>query len=182
MACTESEIDVTGNGTQCEAVKFTLTTTNLEENGSFNIWMSAKGTFVAGGDIGTLGVREYVGDGYYASASILNYGQTGVRNQCPDNGTTGIDNASSISQCSTRCSGAVYADICHEYCPEVQTLHVGNQTYPVFADRTRIPSPVLHVLKNNTECFVYVEENGTNTTPGLKLLYNNIIYRAIDPR
>ena len=45
VACTENEIDVTGNGSQCETVKFTLTTTELAANASFNIWMSAKGTF-----------------------------------------------------------------------------------------------------------------------------------------
>ena len=44
-ACAEDEIDVTGNGSQCQPVKFTLTTTELAANGSFNIWMSAKGTF-----------------------------------------------------------------------------------------------------------------------------------------
>lgn len=44
-ACTENEIDVTGTGSQCETVKFTLTTTELAANGSLNIWMSAKGTF-----------------------------------------------------------------------------------------------------------------------------------------
>ena len=45
VACTENEIDVTGNGSQCETVKFTLTTTELAANASFSIWMSAKGTF-----------------------------------------------------------------------------------------------------------------------------------------
>ena len=55
VACTENEIDVTGNGSQCEPVKFTLTTTELAANGSFNIWMSAKGTFyIDCGDGGTL--------------------------------------------------------------------------------------------------------------------------------
>lgn len=55
VACTENEIDVTGNGSQCEQVKFTLTTTNLVANGQLNIWMSAKGTFyIDCGNKGTL--------------------------------------------------------------------------------------------------------------------------------
>ena len=54
-ACAENEIDVTGNGSQCETVKFTLTTTELAANGQLNIWMSAKGTFyIDCGDGGTL--------------------------------------------------------------------------------------------------------------------------------
>ena len=53
--CTEDQIDVTGNGSQCETVKFTLTTTNLAANGSINVWMSAKGTFyIDCGENGTL--------------------------------------------------------------------------------------------------------------------------------
>ncbi|MBO7643008.1 MAG: hypothetical protein J6S74_02655 [Alphaproteobacteria bacterium] len=55
VACDENEIDVTGNGTNCQPVKFTLTTTNLAANGQLNIWMSAKGTFyIDCGDKGTL--------------------------------------------------------------------------------------------------------------------------------
>ena len=54
-ACTPDQIDVTGNGSQCETVKFTLTTTSLAANGSINIWMSAKGTFyIDCGENGTL--------------------------------------------------------------------------------------------------------------------------------
>ena len=59
VACTENEIDVTGNGSQCEQVKFTLTTTELAANGSFNIWMSAKGTFYI--DCGTNGTLSGTG-------------------------------------------------------------------------------------------------------------------------
>ena len=59
VACTENEIDVTGNGSQCEQVKFTLTTTELTANGSFNIWLSAKGTFYV--DCGDGGLLSGVG-------------------------------------------------------------------------------------------------------------------------
>ena len=59
VACTENEIDVTGNGSQCEQVKFTLTTTELAANGSFNIWLSAKGTFYI--DCGTKGTLSGAG-------------------------------------------------------------------------------------------------------------------------
>ena len=55
VACTSSQIDVLGNGTQCETSKFQLTTTSLGANDSFNFWMSAQGTFyVDCGDGGTL--------------------------------------------------------------------------------------------------------------------------------
>ncbi len=53
--CTENEIDVAGDGSNCQESKFELTTTNLAANSSFNIWMSAKGTFyIDCGDGGTL--------------------------------------------------------------------------------------------------------------------------------
>lgn len=54
-ACTANQIDVKGDGTQCEVSKFELTTTNLSANDSFHFSMSAKGTFyVDCGDGGTL--------------------------------------------------------------------------------------------------------------------------------
>ncbi|MBQ6736066.1 MAG: hypothetical protein IJQ90_01095 [Alphaproteobacteria bacterium] len=51
-ACTDDEIDVLGDGTQCETVKFTVTTTELAADATFQFYMSAKGTFYVdcGGD------------------------------------------------------------------------------------------------------------------------------------
>lgn len=45
IACELSEIDVLGDGTQCETAKFTITTTELTANTTFAFYMSAKGTF-----------------------------------------------------------------------------------------------------------------------------------------
>ncbi|MBP5485575.1 MAG: hypothetical protein J6Y07_02610, partial [Alphaproteobacteria bacterium] len=55
-ACTESQIDVNGDGTLCETAKFTLTTTNYTSvGGTFTFQISAAGTFyVDCGDGGTL--------------------------------------------------------------------------------------------------------------------------------
>ena len=53
-ACESNEIDVLGNGTQCEIAKFSITTTNLSANGEFRFYMSAKGNFYVDCDGGTL--------------------------------------------------------------------------------------------------------------------------------
>lgn len=44
-ACTTDEIDVLGDGTNCQTAKFTLTTTEIAADGTFQFYMSAKGTF-----------------------------------------------------------------------------------------------------------------------------------------
>ena len=55
FACTTNEIDVTGNGSNCQTSKFELTTTNLSAGDSLKFSISAKGTFyVDCGDGGTL--------------------------------------------------------------------------------------------------------------------------------
>ncbi len=54
-ACAENEIDVLGDGTQCETAKFTVTTTEIAGGGEFKFLMTAIGTFyVDCGDGGTL--------------------------------------------------------------------------------------------------------------------------------
>ena len=55
VACTSGEIDVLGDGTQCETSKFEVTTTSLSANDTIGFSMSAAGTFyVDCGDDGTL--------------------------------------------------------------------------------------------------------------------------------
>ena len=44
-ACTVDEIDVLGDGTNCQTTKFTLTTTEIADGGKFQFYMSAMGTF-----------------------------------------------------------------------------------------------------------------------------------------
>ena len=58
-ACTSDEIDVLGDGTQCETAKFTVTTTNISANTTFLFAMSAKGTFYV--DCGTGGTLNGTG-------------------------------------------------------------------------------------------------------------------------
>lgn len=54
-ACETNEIDVLGDGTQCEISKFEITTTNLSANTEFRFYMSAQGTFyIDCGNGGTL--------------------------------------------------------------------------------------------------------------------------------
>ena len=66
-------------------------------------------------------------------------------------------------------------------CPAFSTFHVGSLSYPVFADITNVPTPVLGMKYNNDVCYVYMEPD-TNNESGLKIRYNNTTYHAIDPR
>lgn len=79
------------------------------------------------------------------------------------------------------CVGTIYANACHATCSVRTTLRAGTYSYPLFADKTNVPSPVLHVRENNTTCYVYMEAD-TGGEHGLKVRYNNTIYHAIDPR
>ena len=75
-----------------------------------------------------------------------------------------------------------YSNTCHAMCPGAKTtLHSGTYSYPMFADKTNVPSPVLHIKENNTTCYVYLEAD-TGGEHGLKVRYNNATYHAIDPR
>jgi hypothetical protein len=54
---------------------------------------------------------ENVGDGYWAESTMVAYGSTSLRNQCPNGEMTGMVNASSSSQCiELLCAGATYRD------------------------------------------------------------------------
>ena len=54
LACGVNEIDVLGDGTQCETAKFSITTTNLIADTEFKFYMSAKGTFYVDWGDGTV--------------------------------------------------------------------------------------------------------------------------------
>ena len=82
------------------------------------------------------------------------------------------------------CSGAIYMGRCRELCPVGRAvLHAGQYAYPVFADKTDVPSPVLHIRRDeNTVCYVYLEPDAGGEH-GLKLRFtDNKVYHAIDPR
>ena len=61
-----------------------------------------------------------VGDGYYAAASDINYGDIGTRSRCPNDGVTNKENATDVSECQlvVECTGATYMNsgVC-EPCP-----------------------------------------------------------------
>lgn len=69
-ACDTNQIDVLGDGTQCETTKFSLTTTNLTVNDTFNFSISATGTFYV--DCGADGVLSGTG----ASGSTITRSDT----------------------------------------------------------------------------------------------------------
>ena len=82
------------------------------------------------------------------------------------------------------CSGAIYMGRCRELCPVGRALfHAGEYTYPVWSDKTDVPSPVLHIRRDeNTVCYVYLEPD-VGGEHGLKLRFtDNKVYHAIDPR
>ena len=82
------------------------------------------------------------------------------------------------------CSGAIYNGRCRELCPVGRAvLHAGQYTYPLWSDKTDVPSPVLHIRRDeNTVCYVYMEP-GKGEVHGLKLRFtDNNVYHAIDPR
>jgi hypothetical protein len=54
IACESNEIDVLGDGSQCEAAKFTITTTELTADTTFAFYMSASGTFYVDWGDGTV--------------------------------------------------------------------------------------------------------------------------------
>ena len=62
FACAQNEIDVNGDGTNCQTSKFEITTTNLAANTEFRFYMSAKGTFfIDCGEDGTLSGTDVSG-------------------------------------------------------------------------------------------------------------------------
>ncbi len=71
-ACTANQIDVTGDGSNCQTAKFTVTTTELSAGDEFRFYMSAMGTFYI--DCGAGGTLSGTG----ASGKILNRTNTNV--------------------------------------------------------------------------------------------------------
>ena len=81
------------------------------------------------------------------------------------------------------CSGTMYANACHGACTGLTTLHAGTYTYPLFADKVNVPSPVIHIKDtNNNVCYAYMKADTTGNESGLKVRWNDTVYHAIDPR
>ena len=69
-----------------------------------------------------------VGDGYYATASDVNYGDVGGRGTCPDGQLTGTQTATDVSQCQTSCQGATYFDSTLGQCTDCPAGYRDNVT------------------------------------------------------
>ena len=164
---------------------------------------SGTGTFTAGPvDANTTVYGCFdVGLGYYSLAQTLNYGQSGTRTACDNKPENSSYTASGTSaQCPWACdtgyeedngfcrvpdAGATYNGVYHPMCSFGKELHVGNIVYPAFADKTNVPSPVLHIKSENTICYVYFEQDTGNgdPSPALRIRWTDgNVYHAIDPR
>ncbi len=83
-ACTTDEIDVLGDGTQCETAHFSITTTNLNADDTFQFSLNAVGTFYV--DCGTGGVLSGTG----VSGNTITLGAANATTYtCTYSGTTG---------------------------------------------------------------------------------------------
>ncbi len=111
-ACTVDEIDVFGDGTQCEPVKFKLVTTEIENAGTFSFYMSAAGTFYVdcgnGGVLsgtgvsGTVIVRDNINDTQY----ICTYSEPGVKTITFSGLATGYNSVAAANVPAIRFNGA----------------------------------------------------------------------------
>lgn len=108
VACTSNEIDVLGDGTQCEAAKFTVTTTNLSANTEFRFTITAEGTFYVDWGDGTverlshISTLEVLHKHKYTTAGVKTIRFGGVATEYSITGT-----ASAI-QFGNSLSGSIY--------------------------------------------------------------------------
>lgn len=82
-ACDSDEIDVLGDGTNCQTAKFTLTTTEIADGGKFQFYISAKGTFYV--DCGAGGALSGTGA---SGKTITRSNTTGATYTCTYTGNT----------------------------------------------------------------------------------------------
>lgn len=85
--------------------------------------------------------------------------------------------------CSLPCNGTMYMNACHAPCPFLSVMHVGPAVYPLFADEVNVTTPKMHIMdENGTICHLYFKVQEDETEPAMRVLYNDVVYRAIDPR
>ena len=98
-ACTSSQIDVLGDGTQCETSKFELTTTSLAANTTFKFTLGASGTFYVdwgdGGAVETIARDSVTATDYthtYTTAGVYTIRFSGLATEydVSGNGSTTI--------------------------------------------------------------------------------------------
>ena len=162
------------------------------------------GTFTAGNDVGQFGQCTDAGVGYWSAAQTVNYGSvgtprtacvnapqnasytaTGTSASCPWACDSGFTENNGLCEAIPTCSGTMYLGNCHQRCSAISgisELHVSNTTYPTFADKQGISSPVLCVSNGTDTCYIYFEQD-TGNEHGLKVLWTDgNVYHAIDPQ
>ena len=177
-SCTCSSCGCTGN-TYVKYANGTTsgTTTNETCNktvGSFGCdagYYSANGTSCTTIDIG-----------HYSPANDNN------RYECTNTkpANSSYSGGASTNNCSWTCdSGYVeYNVACHARCPVNEgRIHADQYSHPLFADKTNMPSPVLHIqYTNGTMCYGYLEPGYAPAGEhGIHILYNDAVYHAVNP-
>ena len=90
---------------------------------------------------------------------------------------TGEQNCTACTLSSCDDGYTAYSNACHAPCANMSTLHVGEYEYRVFGDKTNVSAPVLHLMKDNNMCYVYLgADTGDN---GIKLQHDNNTYKAL---
>lgn len=114
--------------------------------------------FVAGPNINIQKCQD-VGSGYWASATVMNYGQTSTRNPCPAGTTTQGYGADEVSDCG------------HE-------LHFGDYFVYTKSSKPSVPSINLNMCSNNVH---HIDLSSTNhELSKLHIMYNGKQYTAYD--
>ena len=110
---------------------------------------------------------------------------SGLVTTCPTGYTqyiTGYEGSWSSKVACYKCDEdyeLAYANGCHTKCNVLDRLHVGDVSYPLFADKTDIKTPILHILKDNEICYAYMESGNTS---GLNFkIPNGTVYHVVDP-
>jgi len=119
------------------------------------------GEFIAGADVGAIGVCKNVGVGYWAAASTVNFGDDGVRNACPA-GTTTVGYG----------HGADSANDC------AHTLHIGD--YVLYARRDKLTTPSLNIELPNEDVYYISLSPSNHTLSRLHLVFDGVQYTAYD--
>lgn len=129
------------------------------------------GTYIANaGDT----VCTNVGDGYYASASNVNYGSVGTRTQCPHGHLTGTQTATDVSRCLTLCEGATYHDSTTGQCNDCPTGYTDNitdgknsitqcQHYCAAGTYAETYTPITYISSTNSKQFIDMRHGITAT-------------------
>ena len=143
-------------------------------------WQSWGATSYSTGVDGMNGrVCTDVGTGYYSAEGALT--RTACTNTKPEHSS--YSGSATTNACPWACDAGYteYNNTCHGACSVLCTLHAGEYSYPLFADRVNVSSPVMHIKKNDTICYTYLEPD-VGGEHGFKVRYNNTVYHAIDPR